>query len=181
MAKISAEYKEIIHNLTKKELEMALAKVAEKREVFDYLLVNYFDKENGEQELFERAKAEIDLLIAKKFTGRTAQHQLSKLLVVCSKAITQFSKNCKQKNLEADLILYVLEIAFPSKVRLLGTTSSTFDSKVAMLMKKLIAVITKKLHEDYVIEYEDKVNEYLAILHKKSNHLNSVYNLPECI
>ncbi len=181
MAKLSAEYKEIIRSLPKAELELALLKLAEKRDNFDYLLVNVLDKESGESELLERAKHEIDALRDKKYKGKSTQHRLSKMLVDCGKVITRFSTNCKTKTLEVDLILYVLEKPYNENTKYLGSFHTTFDSKMALLTKKLIGVIEKKLHEDYKMEYEDRVNAYLKILHQKSNHLNSVFNLPDKI
>lgn len=36
----------------------------------------------------------------------------------------------------------------------------------------------KKLHEDYRLDYKDKINGYLEILHKNANHNDTVYDLP---
>lgn len=62
-----------------------------------------------------------------------------------------------------------------------GTCFTQYDTKVAMIVKRLITIVTKKLHPDYKVEYEDKINEYLQILHRTSNHIDPVYHLPKAI
>jgi len=59
MPKISKEIKEQIRVLSKKELEDIVIKLASNKENYDFLLVNYLDKESGEQDLFEEAKADM--------------------------------------------------------------------------------------------------------------------------
>jgi hypothetical protein len=46
------------------------------------------------------------------------------------------------------------------------------------LMKRLINLLTKKMHPDYLIDYQEQVNEYLTKLHKTSNHINTIFELP---
>ncbi len=178
MAKVGAEYKAVIKQLTKAELELAILKLAEKRDNFDYLLVNFFDLESGETELFDRAKASIDTLYDKSYKGRSTQHKLAKMLVDCNKVISRFSINCKTKTLEVELLIYVLERPFTQHAKHLGTKNSTFDSKMALTLKKLLGVIERKLHEDYKLDYEEKINSFLNTLHRKSDHLLSVNKLP---
>ena len=77
--------------------------------------------------------------------------------------------------------MFILEIPFSMNADMFGTCFTQFDSKVAMIVKRLINVVTKKLHEDYKIEYEETINEYLQILHRTSRHIDTVYNLPKAI
>ncbi len=181
MAKVGAEYKAIIKQMARAELELAVMKLAEKRENFDYLLVNFLDTESGETELFERAKSSIDTIYEKSYKGRSTQHKLAKMLIDCNKVVSRFSVNCKTKTLEVDLLIYALEKPFSQHAKHLGTKNSTFDSKMALILKKLIGVIEKKLHEDYKLDYEERINSYLTILHRKSDHLLSVSKLPHSL
>lgn len=181
MAKLNAERKQLIQNLTHKEMELALLKLAEKKGLYNFLLVNFIDKEAGEEELLEEAKLDIEELRKKIFKGKSQQHRLAKLFNEYSKIIKDFALLCKKKNLEADLVLFALEKHFMEHTKLLGSRNSTFDSKMAIMLKRLVTVVTKKLHEDYKIEYEEQINGYLTILHHKSNHLMSVEKLPERI
>ncbi|NJO88765.1 MAG: hypothetical protein HC831_07225 [Chloroflexia bacterium] len=111
MPRISKELREQIKNLSHKELcEIVIKAAAREKSVYDYIHVNYLDKANGEDELFNQAKTDITDLFYKGYKG-----------------------------------------------------------------------FSKELHPDYKIEYQDKINKYLEILHQKSNHLNFIYDLPKKI
>ena len=57
MPRLSTEIKEQIKNLSKDDLQQIVLKLASKEKVaYDYLWINYLNKENGEQELFEKTK-----------------------------------------------------------------------------------------------------------------------------
>ncbi len=83
--------------------------------------------------------------------------------------------------MEADLLMYVLNEPFSLPDGSFGTCFTQFDAKVAQIVKRLITLVTKKLHEDYKIEYDAKINSYLKILHNRSGHINLVYNMPRGI
>ncbi len=83
--------------------------------------------------------------------------------------------------MEADLLVYLLEVPFSHTPDLFGTCFTRFDTKVAQILKRLITLVTKKLHADYRIEYEDKINNYLKALHGTSNHLDMIYDMPQSI
>ena len=42
-----------------------------------------------------------------------------------------------------------------------------FDFKVGLLVKRLVKLVTKKMHKDYLVDY------------KCSNHINTIYSLPK--
>ena len=179
MVGLSKEEKEQIKSLPKKDLENIIIKLATKKENYHYLLVNYLDKESGEQELFQEAKADIDKLCTKRYKGFSEQLQIANLIATCVKRISEFSKVSNKKNLEADLILYALEIPFSYHSGMFGTCFTQFDYKTGLLLKRLITIVTKKLHEDYVEDYRVIINEYLNRLHSTSDHLDSIYDLPK--
>ena len=57
MSKVASIISSQISSLSKKELEKLVLKAAVKDKSFhNYLLVNYFDKEYGEKDLFDQAK-----------------------------------------------------------------------------------------------------------------------------
>lgn len=182
MAKISPAISSQIKNLSKQQLEKLVLKAAAKDKSFhDYLLVNFFDKEFGEQDLFEQAKADVDLLFKKSYKGYAQEEKLGNMLTACSKRITEFGKICKQKNIEADLVMYVLKIPFSLPHNLFGTCFTNYDYRVALLVKKMIGLLENKLHEDFKMEYKNSINSFLTILHSNSNHVNTIYNMPESI
>lgn len=106
--------------------------------------------------------------------------QIANMLGACIKRINEFTKISKNKVMEAEL-LYILQVPFSLTTKMFGTCFTQYDTKVAMIVKQLITIVTKKLHEDYKVEYEDKMNEYLQVLHRTSNHIDTVYNLPKAI
>src|ERR1035437_1061151 len=181
MPRNKAILKEQINELSKKELADIVVKLAGKRYNYEYLLVNFLDKDGGEQTLFEEARDDIDKLNQKEFKGRTIQHQLAKKLNACSKRITEFTIETKSKKLYADLILYVLELQFANSSKVFGARFSGYDYKVGLLLKRLITLVTKKLHPDYLIDYQEKINEFLTKLHRTSNRINTIKELPQII
>ncbi len=70
MAKVASTIIAQICKLQRKELEKLVLKAASKDKSFhDYLLVNYFEKEDSEQHLFEQAKDELEILFRKNYKG----------------------------------------------------------------------------------------------------------------
>lgn len=181
MPRDKAILKEQVNELSKKELVDIVLKLAGKRYNYEFLLVNFLDKDGGELTLFEEAKEAIDALNQKEFKGRTIQHQKVKRLNACTKRITEFTVETKNKKLEADLILYVLEKQFENPAKVFGARFSGYDYKVGLLLKRLINILTKRLHPDYLIDYQDKVNEFLTKLHHTSNRINTIKELPQLI
>lgn len=182
MPRLTADFKEQIKSLSQKDLHQIVTKLAAKEQfVFDFVKINYIDKDFGEQELFEQAKSDLKGLRYKNYVGRAEELRLAKLLAASIKRVNEFTKLSKNKVLEAELLMYVLEIPFPANAKLLGTCFTAYDSKVASIVKRLINLVTKKLHEDYKLDYQNSINEYLTILHKKSRHINAVYDMPKSI
>ncbi len=182
MSKIASILSSQIGNLSKKELEKLVLKAASKDKSFhDYLVVNYFDKTDGEQELYEQAREDLEKLFRKNYKGYAEEQRLAGMLGACAKRITEFSKNCKNKNLEADLLMQVLEIPFSISSNSFTTCFTAYNYKVVSILKRVITLIETKMHEDYKIQYQSKINEYLIILHQTSSHLDYVYSLPKNI
>jgi hypothetical protein len=179
MAQINIETKQAIKKLGKDELEKLVIKAATKDNSFyNYLLVNYVDKEFGEQDLYEKAKEDIDVLFRKSYKGFSKELQLANMLAACHKRINEFSKICKNKELELKLFMHVLEIPFSLSSDLFGTCFTNYNYRVSLLLKKAISLLQNKLHQDYAIEYSKTINAYLETLHRASNYLDCVSNLP---
>jgi len=179
MSRLSAERKEQIKNLSRKELEEIVLKTASKEQsVLDFITINYLDKETGEKDLFDNAKADIDSIFNKRYNGFIEQIKFVKMLPVAMKRVNEFTAVSKNKVLETDLILYVLAVPFSAGESIFGTCFNAFDSKVVQIVKRLIILVTTKLHPDYLADYQDTINSYLKILHQRSGFLDTVYHLP---
>lgn len=182
MPKIGASLKAEINQLSKQDLIKLVIKAATGSKTFyDHLIVNYIDKVNGEQDMFERAKQDLLLLTNKSYRGFSDELRMANMLDACNKRITEFAKVCKDKSLEMELILYALEIPFSMSTNYFTTCFTKYNYQVYLLVKKAITLLKTKLHEDYGIQYKPKLNEYLAILHRTSKHLDYIYAMPESI
>lgn len=182
MPRLDKETKERIKKLEYEELQDIVLKLSSKeKSVYEYVFANYLDKEFGEKELFETTKADLEIIFRKRYKGFSEQLQIANMLTACIKRINEFTKISKNKMFEADLLLYILEVPFSLTTKMFGTCFTQYDTKVAMIVKRLINLVTKKLHEDYRIEYEETINDYLQILHRTSSHIDTVYNLPKAI
>ena len=170
--------KEQLAQLSKKELAEMVLKLAGKRYNYEFLLVNFLDTQGGEQTLFEEAIEDIDALCRKEYKGSTELKRLVKKLNACVKRINEFTVETKSKKLEVDLVLYVLELQFRQPASVFGARVSGYDYKVGLLLKRLIMLVAKKLHPDYLVDYQDKINEFLNKLHKTSNRIKTIYELP---
>ena len=180
MPRLSKETKKEIERLSHKELLQIVLKAASmEKSVYDYISVNFLNKEEGEKALFEATKRKIFTLFYKNYKGRAPQLQTKNMLSESIKAVNEFTKVSKNKNYEADLLVFILDEVFSYPEDFFGTCFTGFDAKAGQIVKRLITLVTKKLHRDYFIEYRDKINHYLNILHRQSNHVNSVYDLPE--
>lgn len=173
--------KEQLSHFHKNELVEILLKLAAKRHNYEFLLVNFLDPDGGEQTLYEECVADIDLLCSKEYNGSTPLKRQVKKLNACVKRIKEFTIEAKSKKLEADLCLYLLEIQFQNYPEMFGAKVSGYDYKVGLLLKRLITIVTTKLHPDYFVDYQDKVNLFLDKLHKTSNRIKTIYELPKQI
>lgn len=182
MPKVDTEMKKEIELLPKDDLIKLVIKAAgQSQDFFNYLLVNHIDKEGGEAHLFEQAKNDLQKLFFKGYKGFSDELRLANMLAACNKRIIEFSKSVKNKKLELDLIMIVLEVPFSMSTNSFTTCFTKYNYQVSLLVKKAITIIKTKLHEDYKLDYLPIINNYLDILHRTSNYLDYIYALPESI
>ncbi|MCF8458189.1 MAG: hypothetical protein K9H62_19825 [Bacteroidales bacterium] len=181
MPRLSAETKKEIQALPRKSLEEIVLKLAAKDKLnYDFLMINYLDRESGEKELFEKAKADLEVIFDKNYKGYTDQLRFVKMLTACIKRINEFTKVSKNKVFEARLLMLILDDHLRNSNDLFGTCFTTYDTKLAIILKRLINLVTK-LHPDYMIDFQDAINDYLNVIHSKANHIDTVYFLPATI
>lgn len=182
MAKVEEIIKETITKLPRKDLEKLVLKAAQKdRSFHDYMLVNYANKEFGEQDLFDKAKADLEFLFRKSYRGFSEELQLANMLAACHKRINDFGKVCKQKEKELTLIMLVLRIPFSLSTNMFCTCFTAYNHKVYLLLKKTVTLYESKIHQDYRIEFYDMLNEYLVVFHRTSSHLDYVHTLKKSV
>lgn len=182
MARLYKETKEQIKELDYKDLQdIVISLVSKYKVAYNFVLVKYLDKSGGELELFEATKADLDAIFIKRHKGYATELQTANMLGACINRINEFTNISKNKVYEADLLMYILEVPFSMSTKMFGTCFTQYDNKVATIIKRLINLVTKNLHEDYRVQYESKINEYLNILHTNANYIPSIKNLPDVI
>lgn len=173
--------KEQLKFFNKTELIDMLLKLSKKGHNYEFLLVNYLEPESGELQLFDETLENLVALADKEFKGRTIQHQRVKLLNSCVKRINEFIVETKNKKLEVDLILFVLDREFSQSSKVFGAKFSGYDYKIGLLLKRLITLVQKKLHPDYFADYQDQINDFLQRIHKTSNRIKTINELPQSL
>lgn len=183
MPRLTADFKEAVKQLSRNELQEIVLKLASKeRNAYDFITVNYLDKETGEKELYETTIDDLEFLFCKGYKGFSVELRAANMISACVKRINEFSKCSKNKVLEADLLVYILDSAvFANSDARLGTCFTNYDYKVALVVKRLLTLVTTKLHPDQKLDYVSKVNFYLEKLHRQSNHLDMVFDMPKSI
>jgi hypothetical protein len=180
MPRLSKEFKQAIQEIPIDELQKRVLQVASKNpEVFDMLNLKYVSGNEAEDELYEESRERIGDEIC--FLGERGiiQKNLAKAITKAIGYINYFSKVTKNEVREAELLLYLLNETFKNYSDELGTCWTVFDSKLAITTNRLYNLVTKKLHEDYQIEFAAPINSLLTILHAKSSHLDYVFNMPK--
>lgn len=95
---LSIEVKNQIKGLSRQDLEQIVLKIAAKEQsAFDFILVNYLEKEEGEKDLFEKTKSDLDVLFYKGYKGFSEELRLANMLAACIKRINEFTKVSKNK------------------------------------------------------------------------------------
>ena len=182
MPGLTKEETEQVRSLDSKSLHDIVMKLMSKDKfAYDFVITNYLDKQQGENDLFEQVKEDLDILTMRSYRGFSEQLQMANMLGACIKRINEFTKVSKNKVMEADLLVHVLKGPFGMPTDMFGTCFTQYDTKVAMLVKRLVTLVTKKLHEDYLMDYRDEINRYLDILHQHASHIDTVYKMPKAI
>ena len=179
MAAVAASVKRGILKLGKIELEKLVLKAASmNKEFHDYLLVNVINKDDGGRIRFEAAKSDLAVLMNKQYRGRSEELRLAEMLIACNKKVVAFSKVCKDKKLELDLIADVLAFTFAHRACRFGTCFTKFDYQVYLLVKKAVTIFNTKLQREYKNESAGIINQFLRQLHERCSHLDYVYDMP---
>lgn len=180
MPRLTEEFKSAVQKLPVEDLQTAVISYARKDQTFfDFLNLQYLGNLEAAEALFEETMDFIRDTIFFPVGRGVIQKQLKSSMDKCIKQINHYATVSKNKKNEADLLLFLVETVFHHYSDELGTCFTTFDSKLALTTNRLYNLITKKLHPDYFAEYEDQLNKFLQLLHRHSNHIDYVYNMPK--
>ena len=183
MPSVSKELKREIEELPVVELQKLVIELAGKnKQNHDYINVRYLSKGSAEEDLYEATTEFISSEISQVWMGRgVVQKNIAKYISKCISEINHYTKTTKNKPNEARLLLNLIDNVIEGFENELGTCWTVYDSKLAITVKRLVNLVSNKLHSDYFIEFEKPINRCLSILHQRSNFLDIVYNLPNKI
>jgi hypothetical protein len=182
MPKLSKEFKQAIQEIPVDELQKLVMQFASKNnEVYDIINLKYVNGADAEDELYEEIIEKIIDEILFPGERGIVHKNLAKAIAKSVGYINHFVKVTKNEIREAKLLLILLENVFENYTDELGTCWTVFDSKLAITTNRLYNLVTKKLHEDYLVEYAEPLNRFLELLHSRSNHLDYVYNMPKSV
>ena len=182
MPVLSKDFKQAIEDIPVRDLQkLVMQEAAKNREFFDIITIHYVSGIEAEKEIFEETK---DNTLGELYyvdDRGVLQKNLAKAINKAVKHINHYVKVTKNKVGEAELLHSLLDEIFKNYSDELGTCWTVYDSKLAVTTNRFYNLVTKKLHEDYLIEYKEPLNDFLKTLHAKSNHLDFVYDMPNTI
>jgi hypothetical protein len=177
MAKNWKEIQSLIANMPRKDVENLLLKAMRKHETFyQYVWVNYFDKADGANDLYEQYLSEINGLMIKGYRGASEELRTANMLDACRKHIDNFCKASDSKERALQLALYVLENPITNYPGFASTCFTKYDYSYFMLFKKAKTHFFS-LHPDIQHEYRSRLQTILTKLKRHSSHLDYVYEL----
>jgi len=181
MPKLTDGFIENVNQLSLKQLQSAVLTYAKKNDDFcNFIILNYFNDTEHLTQIFNETEEQVIHALNSGSRGNIYQ-QLAASIDKSIKHINHYRDLTKDKIGEARLLHFVLDYFFKHYSQFLGTCFTVFDSKLSRTVSRFIGLVNNKLHSDYKIEFEDDINNYLIILHQKSNHLDFVYLLPHKI
>ncbi len=180
MPVLSKEFKQAIEGIPVRDLQKLVIQAAAKsQEFYDMINIQYVSGKQAEKEIYEEIKALGELYFVED--RGILQKNLAKAITKAINHINHYVKVTKNRAGEAELLHGLLDEIFNNYSNELGTCWTVYDSKLAVTTNRFYNLVTKKLHEDYLIEYREPLNDFLKTLHAKSNHLDFIYDMPNTI
>ena len=182
MPTLTREFIDDVRRIPYTELQQFVLQLAKRnKDIFDILNIEYLRKNEAREVLFEETKGKVlNHLNNFSFKG-PIQKSLSAAIAKAVKEINYFVKITDDHNKEAELLDILLNEVFSENSNQLGTCWTVFDSKLGVTTRRLVNTVTKKLHEDRLLDFKENINRYLNILHDRSNHIDLIYGLPDKI
>lgn len=182
MPVISKEFKTNVQKIPTNDLQKLVLKLARSnQEVYDMINIAYLGNEEARLDFFQDRKKAIDVHLFQRSIRGPVQKSIAKAMANAVKEINYYKRITGDNTGEAELLNYLLGEIFDNFSTDLGTCWTVFDSKLGVTTKRFLNLVTKKLHEDLLLDYKGDINNYLCILHKQSNPIDTIFGLPESI
>lgn len=171
-----------LESLSEQQKDKLLHQLLKKNKIMIEQL--YFKHVSTPDELDTRYDHFVDMMKANLFTiyrSRSDELAVAKAIGEAKKVINEFTRVDKRPEKEAELLMIILKAVFDDQDNpaRFGTCWTKYDLTVAQTLKRLITIIKKKLHEDYLFDYKREIDRYLVRLKATSNFNDFVYELPK--
>ncbi|MEQ8415447.1 MAG: hypothetical protein RIB71_13310 [Imperialibacter sp.] len=176
------DVKPYLDSLNEKEKDKLIARLlAKNRAELDAIYFQKVASKDDLEDLFADVKAEIEGAMNVYINYGTLQKNLAKGIQKATQAINRYKAIDRRPEKEGELIMHMLEIIFTEFGNEFGTCWTVFDFRVAQAVSKVVTIVTKKIHADYRMDFEDKINGYIQRLKAVASHNDVIYNLPDKI
>ncbi|SFQ02462.1 hypothetical protein [Hymenobacter arizonensis] len=174
----SPDFKKALKRLSEAEKEALLLRAvrrdAELYETYRYELVADVTLAQIQEEAADRIHELFNLAVS----GRLLNRSLVKALRASVQEAARARRITKNKQLEVDLLLYVLRQCTDNYSGQFDSVYDGFFNATARLAARLPALVLKHLHEDLWVEYKPELDELLEALHARSKSRHLKFELP---
>jgi hypothetical protein len=174
----SSAFKKTLQRLSEKEKEaLILRAVRRDAELYDMLCFEILEEVTYEQVYQRSAETIRELMMGS--TGRYRGKSLAKGLRKSVQEISRFKRIAKDPKGEIDLHVHLLQLIFEHFTEHFEGHYKSFFTATARLTVRTRQLILKNLHEDYRIEYQMPMDNFLGRLHGYGKSLSLTFHLPQ--
>ena len=173
----SADFKKAVKALPEKDKEALLLRIVRKdAELYETLAFELLPNVTLEDVFEEHSERIHDIMHST--SGRFLTKSLTKNLRKAIKEIARFKRITKDVKAETDLHLYLLKLIFDNFTGSFESPYKSFYVATARFTAKTAQLILKKLHEDYHVEYQSEIDNYLEQLRSRRRYNELSFDLP---
>ena len=174
----SADFKKALKRLSEPEKEALLLRAvrrdAELYETFRFELLADVSLGQVQEETADRIHELFNVAVS----GRLLNRSLVKALRASVQEATRARRITKSKQLEIDLLLYILRQAIDNYSGQFDSVYDGFFNATARLASRVPALVFKTLHEDLWVEYQSEIDDILHQLHSRKKSHSLKFALP---
>lgn len=171
-----------LRSLSEKQKDKMLRDLLKKNE--DLVERLYFKHLSLPEELdsrYEEYERKVKSALFGSYRAMTDELMLAKAIGEAKKSINEFKKIDKRVIKEVELLMIILTTVFEDRTNpaQFGTCWTKYDFAVTQTLKRVISLLQKKLHEDYLLDYKEILEKYIRRLKASSRFNDFVYVLPD--
>ena len=174
----AADFKKALKRLTESEKEALLLRAvrrdAELYETFRFELLADVTLDQVQDETADRIHELFNVAVS----GRLLNRSLVKVLRASVQEATRARRITKSKQLEIDLLVYILRQAIDNYSGQFDSVYDGFYNATARLAARVPALVLRSLHEDLWVEYKPDLDDVLSDLHRRKKSTELSFELP---